>query len=156
MTKSSSLNPKELKITARIALVASMYNREIVEGLVAGARRALREAEAEVIGPVWVPGALELPIACRWQVETETPDAVVAVGCIIRGETLHFDIVANRSSEGLQAIGITTGIPVLNAVLACENEAQARERSRGDETNKGYEAAAAALYMAQLREKMNV
>lgn len=155
MAKPTTLNPKELAIHGRVALVASMYNREIVDRLVSGARQALDEAGVEASGPIWVPGALELPIACRWVVETEVPAAVVALGCVLRGETFHFDIVAHRSSEGLQAIAITTGVPVLNAVLACEEQAQAEDRSRPDTTNKGYEAAAAALYMARLREKLN-
>lgn len=156
MAEMQSLDPKMSAVRGPVALVASSYNRTIVERLLDGATTALAEAGSPALGPFWVPGALEIPLACRWIIEARQPRACVAVGCVIRGDTLHFDLVAHGSAEGLMTVSLETGVPVANAILACDTLQQADLRSQPGRGNKGYEAAAAALAMAALREKLNL
>jgi 6,7-dimethyl-8-ribityllumazine synthase len=131
----------------RIAVLASTFNGAIVDRLADGALGALRAAgvPAEDILFVQVPGAWELPqlaariaAAGRWQ-------AIVALGCVIRGETAHFDVIVRESARALMDVSIARGLPVANGVLACEDEDQAWARAGGAEGNKGAEAAQAAL-----------
>ena len=137
----------------RFAVVAARYNQRFVERLVAGAREALvrhgvADADIEV---TWVPGALELPLACRWAAESRRFDAVIACGVVLRGATEHFRLVADVSAHGLGRVALDSGVPVLNAVLAADHPDQIEERSGGRVGNKGAEAALAALDMAELR-----
>lgn len=134
----------------RIAVVVSRFNDYITDGLLAGAVRRLESGgfPNDRIDVIRVPGALELPLAARTWIETR-PDAeaVIALGCVIRGDTTHFDIVVNESCRQLADIGLDRGIPVLNGILACENMDQATARSGDDDRNKGVECATAALMM---------
>jgi 6,7-dimethyl-8-ribityllumazine synthase len=136
----------------RFAIVASRYNRGVTDALLEGALSALRDAGAadEDMDVVRVPGAFELPLAAQAIIEDGDYDAVVALGCIVRGDTPHFDFVAQGAMNGLMRVGLGAGVPIGFGVLTTENQRQAEERARPDETNKGREAALTALEMAIL------
>jgi 6,7-dimethyl-8-ribityllumazine synthase len=135
-----------------VAIVASRYNAGVVERLLAGAVDELeRQGLArDSITIVLVPGAWELPAACRRVAEAGGHHAVVALGCVIRGETPHFDYVCNEAARGIVDASRDTGIPVAFGVLTCNTQAEADARAGGDRGNKGAEAAAAAVEMAGL------
>lgn len=132
----------------RVGIVLSRFNAAIGDGLLAGALRALREAgvDDDDITVVSVPGALESPLALQRLAQTGDYDALVALGAVIRGETYHFEIVANESAAGISSVQLEFGIPIGNGVLTCETDAQAMARM----DTKGLEAAQAALEMANL------
>jgi 6,7-dimethyl-8-ribityllumazine synthase len=131
-----------------VGIVLSRFNAAIGDGLLAGALRALNEAGVaeDDITVASVPGALETPLALQQMAQSGDYDALVALGAVIRGETYHFEIVANESAAGLSSVALEFGIPVGNGILTCESEAQALARM----DTKGYEAAQAALEMANL------
>ena len=132
----------------RVAIVLSRFNPEIGEGLLAGALRALTEAavaETDVV-VASVPGALEIPLALQRLAQTRHYDALVALGAVIRGETYHFEIVANESASGVATVQLDFGIPIGNGILTCDTDEQARARM----DTKGYEATQAALDLANL------
>lgn len=135
---------------ARIVVVAARFNAVIVDRLVDGARSELArlgfaDAEIEVFR---VPGAWELPLAAQAAARAGA-DAVIALGCVIRGETGHYDVIVNESARGLMQAMLATGVAIANGVLAVENPNQAEERAGGAHGNKGAEAAAAAVELAQ-------
>ena len=132
----------------RVGIVMSRFNAKIGEGLLAGALRALKEsgvAENDIT-VVSVPGALETPLALQHLAQSDDFDALVALGAVIRGETYHFEIVANESAAGVSSVALEFGIPIGNGILTCETEAQATARMDA----KGFEATQAALEMANL------
>jgi 6,7-dimethyl-8-ribityllumazine synthase len=137
----------------RVALVVSRFNGDIGEGLLKGALRALAEAGVaeESTKIVTVPGALETPLALQRLAQTGEFDALIALGAVIRGETYHFEIVANESAAGLSSVQLEFGIPIGNGILTCETEDQARARM----DTKGYEAAQAALELANLLDAID-
>jgi 6,7-dimethyl-8-ribityllumazine synthase len=132
----------------RILIVVAPYYREIADNLIAGAK-----AEIEAAGAEWelaeVPGALEVPIAIGIAGRTQSFDGYVALGCIIRGETTHYDTVCNDSSRGIATLGLA-GFCVGNGILTVENIAQAEVRADPAQQNKGGGAAAAALHLIAL------
>jgi 6,7-dimethyl-8-ribityllumazine synthase len=132
----------------RVGIVLSRFNAAIGHGLLAGALRALAEAgvDDDEITVVSVPGALESPLALQRMAQSDDYDALVALGAVIRGDTYHFEIVANESAAGLSSVALEFGIPVGNGILTCDTEAQAKERM----DVKGFDAARAALEMANL------
>ena len=132
----------------RVALVQSRFNPEIGDGLLASALRALREAGVaeDAITVVTVPGALEIPLALQRLAQLRDYDALVALGAVIRGDTYHFDIVANESASGVSSVQLEFGVPVGNGILTCDTDEQARARMDA----KGYEATEAALELANL------
>ncbi len=136
----------------RFGVVASRYNDDVVERLIEGALRALREHDVRRVDVVRVPGAFEIPLAARCLVAQEPKlcDALVAVGCVIRGRTPHFDHVVGECSRGIARLTSRTGVPIGFGVLAVDNKAVALARCRDDARNRGYEAASAALTMANL------
>jgi 6,7-dimethyl-8-ribityllumazine synthase len=136
----------------RFAIVVSRFNPEITEGLLAGAREALTEAEVrdDDVTLVRVPGAFELPVAAQRLAESGRFDAVICLGCLIKGDTMHFEYIADAATRGLAEIGLSTGVPVTFGVLTTLTDAQAELRSRPGTDNKGREAAAAAVEMATL------
>lgn len=136
----------------RFTIVAAAFNRPLVEHLVQGALGVLRARGAadDDLEVVWVPGSFELPLACRWAVDTGRPDAVLAFGVLIEGETEHFRLVAEAATDGLQRVALDTGVPVLHGVIAAHDAAQAAARA-GGEHNRGAEIALAAVAMANLR-----
>ena len=132
----------------RVGIVLSRFNATIGEGLLVGALRALKEsgvAESDIT-VVSVPGALETPLALQHLAQSDDFDALVALGAVIRGETYHFEIVANESAAGVSSVALEFGIPIGNGILTCETEAQATARMDA----KGFEATQAALEMANL------
>ena len=137
---------------ARFAVIVSRFNEAITGRLGEGARAALREAgaAAEQIETFTVPGAFELPQAARGAAETGRFDAVVCLGCVIRGETPHFEYISAAVAHGLMAAAGETGVPMAFGVLTTDTWEQADARAGGGRDNKGFEAAAAALEMAAL------
>lgn len=136
----------------RVGIVFSRFNAAISDGLLAGALRALAETGVndDDVTLVSVPGALETPLALQQLAQSGDFDALVALGAVIRGETYHFEIVANESAAGLSSVTLEFGIPIGNGILTCETDAQAVARM----DSKGFEAAQAALEMANLIVKI--
>jgi 6,7-dimethyl-8-ribityllumazine synthase len=136
----------------RVALVAGRFNEFVTSPLLDGARRALRErgADDDDVTEVWVPGAFEMPLVAQRLASSGEVDAVVCLGAVIRGDTPHFDFVAGQCAEGLTRVALDTGIPVIFGVVTTNTVEQAEERSRPDDTNKGFEAALTAVEMVTL------
>ena len=137
----------------RVGIVVSRFNPAIGDGLLAGALRALAEAgvaDGDIL-VVTVPGALETPLALQRLAQSGRFDALVALGAVIRGETYHFEIVANESAAGVTSVQLEFGIPVGNGILTCETDAQAEARM----DQKGYEATLAAIEMANLLQAID-
>lgn len=144
MTSEGAPAPQALDARGlRVGVCASRFNDEVTARLVDGATRALEEAGAAVVGPHWVSGAFELPLVAL-ALASAGCDAVVALGCIIRGETPHFDLIASESARGLMEVMLETGVPVGNGIITTENREQADARTAAGD-NKGAEAARAAL-----------
>jgi 6,7-dimethyl-8-ribityllumazine synthase len=141
----------------RCAVIASRFNEAITQRLVQGALDALTRhgVSYENADVIWVPGAWELPGAARHLAATERYDALVAVGAVIRGETPHFDYVAGEAARGLANAIAEFDIPIAFGVLTCDTMAQAEARSGGTHGNKGWDAAVAALEMADLFDRMD-
>jgi 6,7-dimethyl-8-ribityllumazine synthase len=127
----------------KIAIVASEYNSVVIDRLIAGAKRALKENQYVTIR---VPGAFELPLAVKHAALSKKYDAVVALGCVLRGETPHFEYISGAVSQGLEQVALETGIPIGFGVLTVNTVQQAMDRC-GESGNKGFEAAASALEM---------
>lgn len=135
---------------SRFALIASRFNEAITSRLVAGARAALQEAGAadHQVTLVMVPGAFELPQAARAAAGSGRFEAIVCVGCVIRGETPHFDYICAAVAQGLMDAAGASGVPMAFGVLTTDTWEQAEARAGAGRDNKGFEAAAAALEMA--------
>ena len=129
----------------RLGIVASRFNQEIAGELLKRARDAARKLGVE-FDETSVPGALEIPIALQWMAQSGRYDALVALGAVIRGETYHFEVVANESASGLMQVQLDTGVPVANGILTTDTEAQAEERA----APKGRDCAEVAVEMARL------
>lgn len=140
----------------RVAVVAARFNAEITDSLLAGALTALREhgASDDDVTTIRVPGAWELPQTAALVVRMGRFDAVVSIGCIIRGETPHFDYVCQETTLGLGAVAREASIPVVFGVLTTDDVVQARARSGAGRDNKGYEAAMAALEMVAVHDSL--
>jgi 6,7-dimethyl-8-ribityllumazine synthase len=140
----------------RVAVIASRFNEFVVSGLVKGAIAAwVKHGGAEeALLVARVPGAYELPVVARQLAKSGQYEAIVALGCVIRGETAHFDYVAGECARGLQDVSIDTGIPVAFGVLTTEPVEQALERAAPGGSNKGGEAMECALEMADLLSKL--
>jgi len=152
----------------RFAVVRALFNAEITAALLAGALRGFHEARvpARNVATYEVPGAFELPLAALWLAQTKRYDAIVCLGCVIRGQTPHFYYVAAEAARGVSEVSRSTGVPVIFGVLTTINERQARARAssvaRGTSShtkarargNKGYEAAQSAIAMAALRRRI--
>ncbi len=136
----------------RVAIVAARFNGGITLRLLAGALRSLDEAGVarDDVTVAWAPGAFELPFVAKALARAGASDAIIALGAVIRGETGHYDFVAGQCAQGLQAVQLETGVPVVFGVLTTDTVAQALARSMDDEANKGREAALTALEMAAL------
>ena len=140
----------------RIAIVASRFNETITKQLLEGALDGLsrHSVRDEDISVTWVPGAFELPVAARRLAATGEVDAVVCVGAVIRGETAHFDYVSQHAVGGIGKASLETGVPITCGVLTTEDAGQAQDRAGGKVGNKGFEAALAAIEMANLFASM--
>ena len=140
----------------RFALVVSRFNEYITSRLLEGCENTLNRhgVAPERIDVVWVPGSLELPTAARKIAAKRSADAVVCLGCVIRGDTAHYDHVCRETARGIAEIGRRTGVPVIFGVLTCDTIEQAIERAGTKMGNAGRSAAMAALEMASLMEKL--
>jgi 6,7-dimethyl-8-ribityllumazine synthase len=140
----------------RFAIVVSRFNSFITDRLLAAAVDALARAGAadENVDVVRVPGAFELPLAAKKLAGTGRYDALVAIGCVLRGETAHYDYVCSETSRGLQLAQMDTGLPIIFCVLTCDTLEQAIDRAGLKGGNKGFEAGLAAVEMAQLSRKL--
>ncbi|HSH75206.1 MAG TPA: 6,7-dimethyl-8-ribityllumazine synthase [Longimicrobiales bacterium] len=140
----------------RVALLAARFNSEITDALVEGARKALiaQGADGGDIETIRVPGAWELPQAAARAVAAGRFDAIVALGCVIRGETPHFEYVCKEATLGLGSVARSATVPVAFGVLTTDDVQQARARAGGGTDNKGYEAAMAVLEMVSVYRKL--
>lgn len=138
----------------RVAVIASSWHTQVMDGLLAGAERAFADHRVEAPVVVRVPGTFELPVAAA----TLAPhhDVIVALGVVIRGGTPHFEYVCNAATDGLTRVSIDAQVPVGFGVLTCDTEAQALDRAGldGSSEDKGYEASAAALQTAQTLRRL--
>ena len=135
-----------------VGIAVSRFNGDITSRLLDGALAALAEAgvERDRVEVMLVPGAFELPLAAMALAKTRRYACVVALGCVIRGDTPHFEYVASEAASGLQLAALETGVPVSFGVLTCDDRSQAEERAGGNRANKGAEAARSALEMADV------
>jgi 6,7-dimethyl-8-ribityllumazine synthase len=141
----------------RCAVVVSRFNETITQRLLEGALDALvrHGVTFDDVDVFWVPGAWELPAAARRVAASERYDALVALGAVIRGDTPHFDYVAGEASRGLSLASADFEIPIAFGVLTCDTMAQAEARAGGEHGNKGWDAALAALEMADLFDQVD-
>jgi 6,7-dimethyl-8-ribityllumazine synthase len=154
LARKSGKGTKGSKST-RILIVEARFYDDIADALLAGASKVLKEAEAE-FDCITVPGSLEIPAAIAIAVDAARRhrrpyDGVVALGCVIRGDTIHFDIVAHQSARGLMDLAVARQLPIGNGIITVDSEAQAWVRARPEEQDKGGDAARAALAMVGLK-----
>src|SRR5713101_9859253 len=151
-----SINGELTASGLRFAIVVSRFNSFITERLLSAALDALERAGAvnRNVDVVRVPGAFELPLAAKKLAATARYDALIAIGCILRGETAHYDYVCSETSRGLQLAQMDTGVPVMFCVLTCDTLEQAIDRAGPKGGNKGFEAGLAAIEMAQLSRQV--
>lgn len=146
------LEPSLAGAGLRVGIAMARFNRDVGEGLLSGCCQELRRlgVAPECVTLATVPGALELPLVLQTMARSGRHDALVALGCVIRGETYHFEIVANESARGIIDVQRATGIPIANAVLTVENDDQAEVRMH----QKGVEAAQCAVEVANLLKRV--
>jgi 6,7-dimethyl-8-ribityllumazine synthase len=151
-----SINGELTASGLRFGIVVSRFNSFITERLLAAAVDALKRAGAasENVDVVHVPGAFELPLAAKKLAATGGYDALIAIGCVLRGETAHYDYVCSETSRGLQLAQMDTGLPIIFCVLTCDTLEQAIDRAGLKGGNKGFEAGLAAIEMARLSRKL--
>ena len=149
--------PSEIDPTSiSIAVIASQFNTDVTDRLVAGAVGCFTGygLKPESIEIIRVPGAWELPQAASLVLRLDRHDAIVTLGCVIRGETPHFEYVCSAANDGVAAVAREASIPILFGVLTTDNREQAMERAGKGSDNKGYEAAVAALQMVNLYARL--
>ena len=140
----------------RVAVVAARFNEAVTSKLVEGALAGLAQhgVSEDAVEVAWVPGAFEIPLVARRFAMSGRFDAVICLGAVIRGETAHFELVANEAARGIMQVSLETGVPLIFEVLATESLAQAEARAGGTHGNKGWEAAEVALEMAWLVDSL--
>lgn len=147
----------ELRIhpDSRFVILSSRWHPRVVDALVEGAQAALVDhgADASRIDIVRVPGAWELPMAAQMLARTERYAAIIALGCVVRGDTRHYEQVADGAAQGLMRVALDSGVPVLNGVLAVERSEDALARAGGARGNKGADVALAAIEMVDLQRR---
>jgi 6,7-dimethyl-8-ribityllumazine synthase len=151
-----SINGELTASGLRFAIIVSRFNSFITERLLTAALDALERSGAanESVDVVRVPGAFELPLAAKKLAATGRYDALIAIGCVLRGETTHYDYVCSETSRGLQLAQMDTGLPIIFCVLTCDTLEQAIDRAGLKGGNKGFEAGLAAIEMALLSRKL--
>jgi 6,7-dimethyl-8-ribityllumazine synthase len=142
------------KIT--ICIIVSQWHTDITDDLLKGSLRTFREHKIDQssIHIVNVPGSFELPLGAKWALDTYKPDAVICLGCIIKGETPHFHYISKAVAGGIMQLNLANNIPVIFGVLTTDTLKQAKQRSGGKHGNKGADASVAALEMIELRDKL--
>lgn len=153
------MNNLEGKLTLnnqRIAIVAGRFNELIVSKLMGGAIDCLKRhgLDEKNITTSWVPGAFELPLAAQALAKTGNFDAIICLGCVIRGATTHYDYVCNESAKGISKVSLDYNLPVMFGVLTTETIEQALERAGTKAGNKGWEVALGAIEMTNLMESI--
>jgi 6,7-dimethyl-8-ribityllumazine synthase len=138
----------------RVAVIVSRFNEAVTGALRAGALEALVAAHASAVDTFEVPGAFELPLAARVAASSGKYDAVVCLGCVVRGETPHFEYISSAVAHAIAEVAIATGRPVTFGVLTTDTFAQAQARAAAGPGNNGYEAAAAAIEMAHVLRRL--
>jgi len=140
-----------------IAVVVSRFNQALTEKLLAGALEALGKCgiDSDSVDVVWVPGSFELPPAAKRLAESGRYDAIACLGCVLRGETPHFDYVAGQAATGIARVGLDTGVPVAFGVITADTLQQAVERAGGSSGNKGFDAVMTAVRMANLMKMID-
>ena len=140
----------------RVGVIVAQFNEAVTSRLLDGARECLARhgVREEAITIAWVPGALELPQMAKRMADTGEWDALVVLGCVIRGETAHFDFVASESARGIALTAREAGLPITFGVLTTENAEQAMARSGGDRGNRGFDSVEAAIKMANLYRQL--
>jgi 6,7-dimethyl-8-ribityllumazine synthase len=140
----------------RFAVVVSRFNQPVTSRLLDGALAAFQRhgVDDQDLDVAWAPGAFEIPLVAQRLARSEQFDAVVCLGAVIRGETMHFDYVAGECARGVREVGLETGIPCLFGVLTTDTLEQALDRAGGPHGNKGWDAAVAAMQMAGLLESL--
>jgi 6,7-dimethyl-8-ribityllumazine synthase len=148
-TQAPAFQPHEIPKTARLAIVAARFNSKIVDELLTGCQRRLVELgiAAERVDIHRVPGAFELPVTARILAQTKKYSAIICLGCVIRGDTPHFDYVAGETARGIQQLAITESLPIIFGVLTTNTEQQAQDRAGGAHGHGGEKSAEAALEM---------
>jgi 6,7-dimethyl-8-ribityllumazine synthase len=141
----------------KVAVVSARFNDLITTRLTDGCRDCLERHGVRPPDVHWaeVPGSRELPVACKALAQTGRYDVVIALGCVIRGETVHFDLVAGEASRGLGQAAVETGVPIIFGVLATENLEQAFDRAGGKMGNAGWNAAVSAIETASVLEQIH-
>jgi 6,7-dimethyl-8-ribityllumazine synthase len=136
----------------RVGIVVSRFNGAVTARLLAGAREALtgHGVASDAIAVENVPGALEIPIVAQAMIDSGGFEAIVALGCVIRGETTHYETVAEVSAAGISRVSLETGVPVTNGIITTESLKQANDRSGGRRGNAGHSAALAAIEVASI------
>jgi len=136
----------------RVGIVVSRFNESVTSRLLQGAREALSEhgVRDQDVAVAWVPGSFEIPLIAKRLAQRGEFDAVICLGAVIRHETDHYRYVAGEAARGIAEVGRETGVPAVLGVLTTDTEEQAMERASGKEGNKGYDAALAAIEMANL------
>jgi 6,7-dimethyl-8-ribityllumazine synthase len=138
-------------------IVVSEWNTEVTEALRSGAIETLKQlgAKEEDIFTEYVPGTFELPLGARFFADSTDVDAVICLGCVVQGETRHFDFICSAAAQGIMQVNLDYGVPVVFGVLTTDNQEQALDRAGGKHGNKGTEAAVTAVKMVSLSKKMN-
>ena len=141
----------------RFGIVVSRFNSFITDRLLAGALEALRQSGAadDQIEIVGIPGSFELPVAAKKLAGTRRFDSLICIGCVLRGETSHYDYVASETARGIQLAQLDTGVPMIFCVLTCDTLEQAIDRAGLKGGNKGYDSGLAAVEMAGLSRKIS-
>lgn len=150
-----TIKPKMITENKKVAIVASQFNELIVSKLMDGAKECLERHGVDDLVEAWVPGAFELPLAAQQLAETKKFDAIICLGCVIRGATTHYDYVCNEAAKGIARVALDQNIPVMFGVITTENLEQAFDRAGGKVGNKGWEAAQAAIEMMNFSEAVS-
>jgi 6,7-dimethyl-8-ribityllumazine synthase len=140
----------------RVAVVVARFHEQVTAKLLEGALAGLRShgVTEEAVDVAWVPGAFEIALVAKRMASVGAYDAVICLGAVVRGETAHFDLIAAEAARGAAEVGRETGVPVVFEVLATETLAQAEARAGGVQGNRGWDAAEAALEMADLLDRL--
>ncbi len=156
MSKQNVIEGDQMIDNARVGIVASKFNSFVVDRLLSACLETLEAAglNEKDLEVVRVPGAFEIPVAAQHLIRKKKCEAVIALGAIIRGETSHFEYIANECSRGLSQVAIDNDVPVIFGVLTADNSDQAMDRAGPEESNKGAEAAKAAIEMISLLRKI--
>lgn len=155
--KPSTIRGELNAASLRFGIVVSQFNNFITDRLLAGTLDALERsgAEEKQIEIVRVPGSFEIPIAAKKLAATNRFDSIVCIGCILRGETSHYDVVVSETARGIQLAQLDSGVPLIFCVLTCDTLEQAINRAGLKSGNKGYESGLAAVEMAHLSRKLS-